>query len=59
VSHSSNYMWLYGVQRHGVGGHPGESCFWRDVAVSPVPVQEQLRGWWCGSLLLVVVRTST
>jgi hypothetical protein len=29
-----------------VDDHPGESCFCWGVVASPVPVQEQLRGWW-------------
>jgi hypothetical protein len=43
------YVWWYDVQRHGGDGRPDESCSWRDVAASPVPLQERLRGWRCGS----------
>jgi hypothetical protein len=35
------------VQCHGVDGCPGESRFWWGVAARPMPVQEQLSGWWC------------
>jgi hypothetical protein len=48
VPHCFIYVWMYGVQCHGVDGRPGESCFWRDVMAHPVSVQERLRGWPCG-----------
>jgi hypothetical protein len=49
VPHSFSYVWRYGVQRHGVDGHPGKSYFWQSVMVCPASVQERLRGWRCGS----------
>jgi hypothetical protein len=48
VPHCFIYVWMYGVQCHGVDGRPGESCFWRDVMAHPVSVQERLRAWPCG-----------
>jgi hypothetical protein len=49
VPHSFSYVWRYGVQRHGVDGRPGESCFWQSVTACPVSIQERLQGWRCGS----------
>jgi hypothetical protein len=48
VPHSFSYVRRYGVQRHGVDGCPGESCFWQSIMACLVSVQERLRGWRCG-----------
>jgi hypothetical protein len=45
VPYYSSYMWRHGVQCHGVDSRLGESCFWRDIMVRLVRVQEQLQ-WW-------------
>jgi hypothetical protein len=45
VPHCFIYMWMYGVQCHGVDSRPDKSRFWRDVMVRPVSVQERLRRW--------------
>jgi hypothetical protein len=49
VPHYSSYVLRYGARYHGVDGRPGESRFWQGVVACPVSVQEQLRGWRCGS----------
>jgi hypothetical protein len=46
VPHYFAYVWRHGVQCHGVDGCPGESRSCWGIMASPVPVQEQIRGWW-------------
>jgi hypothetical protein len=50
MPHSSSHIWQYGVHCHGVVDCPGESCSWRSVTTSHVPVQGRLRGRHYGNL---------
>jgi hypothetical protein len=49
VPHYSNDVWRYGAQCCRVDGCPGDLCFWWSVVACSVSVQEQFRGWRCGS----------
>jgi hypothetical protein len=52
-----DYMWWYGVQRRGVGGRPGKSCSWWDVAAILCLSRSSFEGSGVGASCLVVVRT--
>jgi hypothetical protein len=47
VPHYFIYVRRHVILCRGVDGHPGESCFWRDVMACPVSIQERLQGWRC------------